>query len=92
MACKCADRMRNYILPAAGYSRDQFSGNWVNSEFPDPNYRVISDNDINDHHSRLTAYIAYKLGMQGMKRALSWLTNDEHLSIFNDIKKYRFGE
>lgn len=50
MGCACADRMRKYVLPEAGYILDHVKRQWVDPTDGD----IINDEDVEDHHTRLT--------------------------------------
>ena len=55
MACGCAERMRNYVLPHTGFVRD--GDRWTNAQTGES----IADSDIDHHHTRLTAQIGRRL-------------------------------
>lgn len=90
MACGCSDRMRKFILPSAGFHRD--GDNWVNETFPEEQYRIIPDKDVDDHHTILTAYIGWMYGQDRIKKVLTWLTNYEVEDIFKAVPKFLFGK
>ena len=56
MACGCADRMRKYILQQAGYTYNISMETWEHDTEP-----TILDEDIEDHHTRLTAQIGLRI-------------------------------
>ena len=67
MSCGCAERMRKYILPFAGYV--YMDGIWINYSEIDEELRNIPDGEVNKYHSRLTVKIMYSFGR---KRFKSW--------------------
>ena len=56
MACGCADRMRKHILPRTGYSYNVLLNRWDHDT-----ESSINDEDIADHHTRLTAQIGLRV-------------------------------
>lgn len=67
MSCNCSNRMREYVLPSAGYIYNIDTKTWNNPHFPDERYRSISDIDVDDKHAMLTAYIAWSVGKESFK-------------------------
>ena len=47
--------MRKHILPHAGYKLDPMRHGWVHASGD-----FIADRDVEDHHTRLTGYVAYR--------------------------------
>jgi hypothetical protein len=62
MACGCAERMRHYVLPWLGFAL--VGTVWENSAFPEPSLRAVPDEDVEAHHTALTA-----------RMMLAWTTN-----------------
>lgn len=50
MGCGCAKRMRDHVLPEAGYVFDAVKRQWIDHSDGD----VINDEDVEAHHTRLT--------------------------------------
>jgi hypothetical protein len=61
MACKCAERMRKYVLPFFGYTL--VDGNWITDSVKIPKHlRSILDTEVQIHYSVLTAKISLAMG------------------------------
>lgn len=68
MACKCAERMRKYVLPWFDYRL--VGDTWVTLSPDAPeDLRRIPDTDVEKHHRLLTTRILLILGS---KKYLAW--------------------
>ena len=62
MSCKCAARMREYILPYFGFGFNNDIKLWVNLNFADEDLRVIRDEDVERHYTQLTTKMILEFG------------------------------
>ena len=69
MPCKCAARMREYVLPYFGFGFKEDIKVWVNLNFADEDLRVIRDEDVEKHYTQLTTKMILEFGKH---KFVSW--------------------